>query len=52
MSLTNFESFIAFTNVLQKYKVERPDETPMTMEGIQGGITFIPMNDNIRVVPL
>ncbi|XP_036362999.1 cytochrome P450 2B10-like isoform X3 [Octopus sinensis] len=52
MSLTHFETFIAFTNILQKYKMEKPDETPMTMEGIQTGITYIPVSDNIRVVPL
>ncbi|CAI9729741.1 cytochrome P450 2B4-like [Octopus vulgaris] len=52
MSLTNFETFIAFTNILQKYKMEKPDETPMTMEGRQTGITYIPVSDNIRVVPL
>uniref|UniRef100_A0A0L8HJR1 Cytochrome P450 n=1 Tax=Octopus bimaculoides TaxID=37653 RepID=A0A0L8HJR1_OCTBM len=52
MSLTNFEAFVAFTNILQKYKMEKPDETPMTMGGIQTGITYIPVSDNIRVVPL
>ncbi|XP_052827958.1 cytochrome P450 2B2 [Octopus bimaculoides] len=52
VSLVNIESFIAFSNILQKFKLESPDETPMTMEGRQSGITYVPVKNNIRAIPL
>ncbi|CAI9729732.1 cytochrome P450 2B4-like [Octopus vulgaris] len=52
ISLANIETFMAFTNILQRFKLESPDETPMTMEGKQSGITYVPVNDNIRAIPL
>ncbi|GAB1601444.1 cytochrome P450 2B4-like [Argonauta hians] len=50
--LANMELFIAFTNILQKFQFEKPYDTPMTMEGVQSGITYAPVNDYIRVTPL
>ncbi|XP_036363004.1 cytochrome P450 2B4-like isoform X2 [Octopus sinensis] len=52
VSLVNIESFIAFSNILQKFRLESPDETPMTMEGRQSGITYVPVKNNIRAIPL
>ncbi|CAI9729727.1 cytochrome P450 2B4-like [Octopus vulgaris] len=52
MSLANMEAFLAFTNILQKFQLERPDETPMTLEGNLSGLAYAPTNDDIRAIPL
>ncbi|CAI9729739.1 cytochrome P450 2B4-like [Octopus vulgaris] len=52
ISLANIETFMAFSNILQRFKLESPDETPMTMEGKQSGIIYVPVTDNIRAIPL
>ncbi|CAI9729728.1 cytochrome P450 2B2-like isoform X1 [Octopus vulgaris] len=52
MSLANMEAFLAFTNILQKFQLERPDETPMTLEGNLSAIVYAPTNDDIRAIPL
>ncbi|CAI9729738.1 cytochrome P450 2B4-like [Octopus vulgaris] len=51
ISLANIETFMAFSNILQRFKLESPDETPMTMEGKQSGVIYVPVNDNIRAIP-
>uniref|UniRef100_A0A0L8HJA8 Cytochrome P450 n=2 Tax=Octopus bimaculoides TaxID=37653 RepID=A0A0L8HJA8_OCTBM len=52
VSLANMEAFITFTNILQKFQLEKPTKTPMTIEGKQFGITYVPVNDNIRATAL
>ncbi|XP_014772154.1 cytochrome P450 2B4 [Octopus bimaculoides] len=52
VSLANREAFLAFTNILQKFQLEKPDETPIILEGIMAGLNYAPMNTNIRAVPL
>ncbi|XP_029642749.2 cytochrome P450 2B4-like isoform X2 [Octopus sinensis] len=52
LALANTETFITFTNILQKFQLVKPDESPMTIDGRQSGITHVPVNDNIRAIPL
>uniref|UniRef100_A0A0L8HJR7 Cytochrome P450 n=1 Tax=Octopus bimaculoides TaxID=37653 RepID=A0A0L8HJR7_OCTBM len=52
VSLANIETFMGFSNILQRFRLESPDETPMTMKGKQSGITYVPVNDNVRAIPL
>ncbi|XP_036354371.1 cytochrome P450 2J6-like, partial [Octopus sinensis] len=52
MSLANTEAFLAFTNILQKFQLEKPYETPMTVEGNMSGLVYVPTNDDIRAIPL
>eukprot|EP00106_Octopus_bimaculoides_P004710 XP_014772152.1 PREDICTED: cytochrome P450 2B4-like [Octopus bimaculoides] len=52
LALANTETFITFTNIIQKFQLDKPDENPMTIDGKQSGITYVPVNDNIRAIPL
>ncbi|CAI9729725.1 cytochrome P450 2B4-like [Octopus vulgaris] len=52
MSLANTEAFLAFTNILQKFQFEKPEEAPMTVEGNLSGLVYVPTNDDIRAIPL